>query len=283
MALKKKTLKAIEGHIERFKAYKKLKAVGAHGITREQLRDLIRNGWIRPMEKIDAPVTTAYLVTHAQTVNIATAPKTVQTGALNFLDRMMDRYIGKAADQLKSDVLSIVEGTLMPITDRREGNEIYQALQDPKLHSKNLRGLLKDKVENWEYRWRTIVGTELNRASNWGAMDAILHNNPAKLPQEITVFKQGNRPGHGACKHCAKFWYMDDGVTPRVYRMAELVNNGTNIGKKAKDWQPTVDSTHPNETHILHELKPGYGFINGSLEYVDLDHDEYKKQKGLKP
>lgn len=304
MALSKKAQKKIEKLVELYKAYLKLKSIGPSAITREQLRDLIRQGWIKSNEKIQAPVTTSYLLTHAQTAEVsqahaeeaaenegmiahvpaaAKAPrqasKTTQAGALDFLDRMMDRYIGKAADQLKTDILTTVEGTIMPIIDRREGKEIYEALQDKDLYKKNLRNLLKDKVDNWEHRWRTIVGTELNRASNWGAMDAILTNNPASQPDQIMVYKQGNKPGHGACKYCSKFWYLEDGITPRVYTMAELAANGSNVGRKAKDWLPTIDSTHPNETHILRELKPGFGFVNGSLEYVGKDHSEIDHQR----
>jgi len=302
MALKKKTQTAIEKHVERYKAFVKFKTIGPTGVTRNQLRDLITSGWIKPMEKVSAPVLTSYMIAHNMTAEASahhdavaggtTAPssggqppkpiiasKTTQKGALDFLDRMMDRYIGKAADQLKTDILTTVEGTLMPIIDRSEGGQIYEALQDPKLYSKNLRNLLRDKVKNWEHRHRTIIGTELNRASNWGAMDAILSNNPAKGPEALTVYKQGNKPGHGACKYCSKFWYLEDGITPRVYTMAELAANGSNVGRKAKDWLPTIDSTHPNETHILRELKSGFGFVNGSIEYVGPDHDEIKKQR----
>jgi hypothetical protein len=316
MAISKKTQKAIEQHVDRYKLYMKYKTVGPHSITRNQLRDLIVSGWIPSFDKVQAPVLASYMLAHSQTANASVAndkiaaggsggagngggstagagdagqspklpppiiaSKTTQRGALDFLDRMMDRYIGKAADQLKTDILSTVEGQLMPIIDRREGGVIFEALQDPKIHSKNLRGLLTDKVEGWEHRWRTIIGTELNRASNWGAMDAILSNNPSKGPEALTVYKQGNKPGHGACKYCTKFWYMEDGITPRVYTMAELAANGSNVGRKAKDWLPTIDSTHPNETHILRELKPGFGFVNGSIEYIGIDHDEFGNQR----
>jgi hypothetical protein len=304
MSISKKTEKAIQMHVDRYKAYMKFKAIGPSGVTRNQLRDLISSGWIKPMEKVSAPVLNSYLITHAQTAEVSAkhenislglkqdnpdatqpvrAPVTTQQGALNFLDRMMDRYIGKAADQLKTDILSTVEGAIMPILDRREGAIVYEALQDKTLHTKNLRNLLTNKVDNWQHRYRTIIGTELNRASNWGAMDAILSNNPAKGPEQLMVYKQGNKPGHGACKYCTKFWYLSDGITPRVYTMAELAANGSNVGRKAKEWLPTIDSTHPNETHIMRELKPGFGFVNGSIEYIGKDYNELETQKKTNP
>lgn len=280
MAISKKALKKIDERVALYKQYIRYLAVGPQGLTQKELKNLILEGLIQYSTRVRAPMAEAYLGTHQQmlTGKIAT-PKSIQQGALDFLDRMMDRYSGKAVDQLKSEILSTIEGTINPIIDRREGQQIYEALQDKNLHKKNLRGLLKDKVDNWEYRWRTIVDTELNRASNWGAMDAILHNNQAKSPDQITVYKIGNKPGHGSCKYCAKFWYMEDGVTPRTYKLSELAANGTNIGKKAKDWLPTVDSTHPNETHTLHEIRPGYGFVNGNIDYVGDKHDEYDNQR----
>ena len=282
VVISKTAQKMIEQAVARFKAFLRFKAVGPQSLTRAELLDLMRSGLLTTDEKIkvQAPVQEAYLDTHAQMVDDGPAPKQVRDGALNFLERMMDRYTGKMADQMKTDVVTAVEHNLLPFTDRGEGGIIYEALQDKELWKKNLRGILKGKVDNWEYRYKTIINTELNRASNWGAMDAILHNNSELAPEQITVFKQGNKPGHGACKYCAKFWYMDDGMTPKVYKMSELIANGSNIGKKAADWLPTVDSTHPNETHILSELKPGFGFRNGSLEWVDENHDEHNHQRG---
>ena len=305
--LSNKAVAKINTAITRFKARARFLTLGPLGVSREELRDLIRSGWIKGTEKVASPVLTSYLLTNKQTteahlneaqimeddedveraknarpiVASSSSPqaKTSQRAALDFLERTMGRYIDKSTDQLTADIMSSVEGALMPIIDRREGAAIYEALQDKDLYSKNLRGLLNDKVENWQYRWRTIIGTELNRASNWGAMDAILANNPAMGPHELMVYKQGNKPGHGACKYCAKFWYLEDGITPRVYLMSELAANGSNIGRKAKDWMPTVDSTHPRETHIMREIKVGFGFVNGSLEYIGKNHNEIKNQQ----
>lgn len=46
---------------------------------------------------------------------------------------------------------------------------------------------------------------------------------------------------------------------------------------------PTIDATHPNESHILSELRPGFGFINGEIEWMSKDHNEYDKQQGKNP
>lgn len=282
MAISKKAQAQIEKAVARYKAYIRYKAVGPQALTREELKELIRSGMLTKETVTQAPVHEAYLHVHSQ-VATTPAPRQVRDGALDFLERMIQRYSDKLGEQIKTDVLTAVEHNIMPFSDRREGQAIYEALKDKDIWKKNLRTLLKDKVQNWEYRYRTIINTELNRASNWGSMDAILHDNAHLDPSQITVFKQGNKPGHGACDHCAKFWYLEDGITPRVYKMSELIANGSNIGRKAKDWLPTIDSTHPNETHLLSELKPGFGFVGGGLEWISDAHDEYARQRGQKP
>jgi hypothetical protein len=255
------------------------RTVGAQTMTRAQLKDLFNSQFVKFLGPTEVPVLEAYLKTHEQ-IAVEIAPRAVRDGAINFLERMHTRYVTKLADQMSADINSAIEGNLMPIIDRQEGAAIYEVLKDPKHHTKNLRSILTDRVENWQFRYKTIVTTELNRASNWGAMDAIIHNSPELTTDEIVVFKQGNKPGHGACKHCEKFWYLFDGITPRVYKLSELISNGSNIGKKAKDWMPTVDSTHPNESHVLSELKPGFGFVNGEITYIGKEHNEYIKQRG---
>lgn len=278
--LSKKAQSMIDKIVARYKAYLRFKSVGPQACTRAELLELVRSGMLTKEKKVESPVGEAYLHVHEQLVDNTPAPRQVRDGALDFLERMHARYTDKLTDQVASDIQSSIEGSIMPFANRRDGEAVYEALQaDKDLWKQNLRGMLKDKVDNWEFRYKTIISTELNRASNWGAVDAILHNNPELEPGQITVYKQGNKPGGGACSACSHLWYMPDG-TPKTYKMSELLANGTNIGRKQKDWLATIDSTHPNCSHILSELKPGFGFVNGSLEWISHGHDEYKKQKG---
>lgn len=278
MALKKKTLTKIEQAIEHFVNYLRYKSVGPHILSKDQLKKLVMLGYINSKEVPRTAVIEAYTKTHDLALDDAPAPRVMRQGAVDFLERMFDGYSQKAGQQLKTDLMATIESHLMPLFDRREGQAIYEVLKDPKIHSKYVGNALRGVVKNWESRWKTIVGTELNRASNWGSMDAIITNNPEKQPDEIIVYKIGPYDG-ATCQYCKKFWFLEDGKTPRLYKMSELMANGSNIGRKAREWKPTIDSTHPNERHILHELKPGYGFVNGSLQYISKDHSEFTKQR----
>jgi hypothetical protein len=151
-------------------------------------------------------------------------------------------------------------------------------LKDRNAHLSNLSHILEDKVDDWQNRWRLIVSTELSRASNYGAMDAIITNNKDKTPEDIFVYKTGPHDPR-VCKECKSFWFLGDSMTPRVYRLNELTANGSNIGKKRADWQPSIDNTHPGERHLMYELRPGWGFSGGQLTYVSKEHSEYDKQR----
>lgn len=281
MALKPATTAKINKSMQRFVAYLKYRAIGAHALTRAELKDLARSGLITPTTAPKATVARSYLTTHAQSAAIP-APKNTRDAAIDFLERMFARYADKSAQQLTSDLLGRIEAGLMPFTNRQEGASVYNLLRDKTTSQKYIGNALNDTVKEWRNRWKLIVDTELARASNYGAMDAILHSNQNKPPEDIHVYKVGPHDGQ-VCDECRRFWFWQDGVTPRVYTMSELIAGGSNIGRKRKDWRPTVDNTHPNERHfILQELKPGYGFSGSKKTYIGKDHDEFALQRGIK-
>lgn len=62
----------------------------------------------------------------------------------------------------------------------------------------------------------------------------------------------------GACSHCVKH-YLTGGIgsRPRVFTISELEANGTNIGRKQKDWKPTFSPLHPFCRCNAHEYEEG--------------------------
>lgn len=81
------------------------------------------------------------------------------------------------------------------------------------------------------------------------------------------------------CKWCKKFWFLSDGVTPKVYKLSELAANGSNMGKKTSEWAPTLGITHPNGRHYLLELPINWGFEGGKLTFKGIGHNEYEEQR----
>ena len=62
----------------------------------------------------------------------------------------------------------------------------------------------------------------------------------------------------GACTHCVKH-YLTGGIgsRPRLFTIGELEANGTNIGRKQKDWKPTFSPLHPFCRCNAHEYEEG--------------------------
>jgi hypothetical protein len=283
MPLKPGTIKKIQIAINRFSAYLRFSSLGAHTLTVAELKDLARVGYIGKHKAPGAAIAEAYLTTLLdQKHPTSNIPKTTREGTISYLERMAALYSDKVASELGTDIMTTLETHFLPFVDRKEGKEVYEMLSNPKNHNKYLGNMLNNKVKNWTHRWDKIVKTETVRAANWGAADATLHNNPGKTPHEIHVYKQGSHDYAGSCALCKKFWFTPDG-TPRIYRMGELLANGTNIGKKQKDWKATVDATHPHCVHIMEQVKPGYGFVNGKLAFISADHDALKAQESKFP
>ena len=82
----------------------------------------------------------------------------------------------------------------------------------------------------------------------------------AKLQGEAESIIQGNspisddkgdtlvykRPASDACAKCKQLYLESDGVTPKIFKMSDLLSKGTNYGKRQSDWVPTLGVIHPN-------------------------------------
>jgi hypothetical protein len=79
------------------------------------------------------------------------------------------------------------------------------------------------------------------------------------------------------CKECLRLHMLPDGNTPKVYKMSEL-----SMGyHKRGDDRPSAAGAHPHCRCSLSQLPPGWGFKNGFISFVSLEHDEYKKQRNI--
>lgn len=72
----------------------------------------------------------------------------------------------------------------------------------------------------------------------------------------------------GACRHCIRL-YLTNGIgsKPRIFKLSTLLANGSNIGRKAKDWKPVVGPTHPWCRCTLSEYDSRYEFNPDTRRY----------------
>lgn len=94
---------------------------------------------------------------------------------------------------------------------------------------------------DWGRNWQRIVYTEMHNAFEFGRAAQIQRLTGENDPE---VYKH---TFGGVCRHCIKA-YLTHGLSspPRIFKLSELVANGTNIGKKAIDWLPVLGAMHPH-------------------------------------
>ena len=104
---------------------------------------------------------------------------------------------------------------------------------------------LREKTNDWERDWHRVAHTEMWSAKCQGEVEAILQGeSPLSNDKEDTEVYC--KPGPNACPKCKQLYLERDGVTPKVFKLSQLISNGSNYGKKQADWKPCVPPLHPN-------------------------------------
>jgi hypothetical protein len=108
---------------------------------------------------------------------------------------------------------------------------------------KSVTNIISDighKTGDWSKDLGRIVDTEMNNIFQRGRAVQIAKENPGKDP---LVYKD---TFEGACRHCIALYLTKGlGSEPRVFKLSQLIANGSNIGRKVKDWLPTLSGVHP--------------------------------------
>jgi hypothetical protein len=108
---------------------------------------------------------------------------------------------------------------------------------------KSVTNIISDighRTQDWSKDLGRIVDTEMNNIFQRGRVVEIMRQNPGSDP---LVYKDVYA---GACRHCIALYLTDGlGSAPRLFKLSVLVANGSNIGRKVKDWRATVDGCHP--------------------------------------
>lgn len=107
-------------------------------------------------------------------------------------------------------------------------------------------------TKDWARDWHRIAVTEKQTAMQRGVADYYRD----EYGGDTLVAK---RAMPDACKHCQRLHNGPDGQ-PRIFRLRDLEENGTNVGRRAADWLPVVGTVHPNCQCQLVRVPDGWGF-----------------------
>lgn len=148
-----------------------------------------------------------------------------------------------------------------------EYRQLDNSVKEGILRRKSVQSItnnISNRLQDWNRDWGRIVETEMQDIYCLGKAQIIMEKHGTEALVYKHVFPQ-------ACSHC-RHLYTTGGIgsKPRIFKISQLISNGDNIGRKAKDWKPVLGTTHPfcydDQTEVLTK--------NGFILFSDLKGDE---------
>ena len=104
---------------------------------------------------------------------------------------------------------------------------------------KELASELFHATPDWARNWVRVANYNLHSCFNQARAKEIERIYGIDSEVYFYVYPQ-------ACKTCVKL-YLTNGIgsKPKIFKLSEIIENGSNIGRKQKDWKQTINSTHP--------------------------------------
>lgn len=295
MIVSKDKIKAIKERIRIRHNYFILRTLGVNQLTDAEIRELDELGFdTTPHEDYIAD---AYIAGHTRGAvepsrfseeqhnnwkhtRVHPALTDTERYAIEHFKENIAQNTQKLSTQVQQTVENLIrEGNLKQrnfVQTEKTGRIFIEGIQEHKT-VQEVAKQLRDGTEDFARDWKRVVSTELNNAQSFGAADAMVKRNEGvKEPHEVYCYKILVQDA-ALCDYCRKFYLNPDG-TPKVYKVSELMKNGTNYGKKPSEWKPVIGSVHPNCRDRLVELPDGWGFRPGSdrLEYIGPDYIHYE-------
>ena len=122
---------------------------------------------------------------------------------------------------------------------------------------------------------KRIAENEVNTAKNIGILEGITKISAITGVDDPTVAFLGPLDNE-TCEECKRVLWLPDQITPKVFKLSE-VSHGYH--KRGTD-VPSMSGCHPACRSTLTMISRGFGFKNGQIAYISLDHDEYAAQRG---
>lgn len=183
-----------------------------------------------------------------------------EAAAIEIAQQTAGLYCHGLGNRLENEILSAYN--LEDLQLRQETMELIQDETASALSrhrgARNLASRLAEVTQDYSRDWTRIANTELHDAQEHGFAAAVRNEHG----RDTLVAKLTNPD---ACAACIRA-YTEDG-RPRIFTLAELEENGTNVGRKQADWLPVVGVMHPHCDCRLIHVPAGFGFNEfGQLE-----------------
>lgn len=135
---------------------------------------------------------------------------------------------------------------------KKEMNLLSSLSLDEGMTKTQMKRALREVTKDNEQDFDMVIRSELMNQSQKSFAQEILEGKSiySNRGEDTKVFK---RPNPNACPHCKRL-YLDQDGRPRVFKLKDLLENGSNVGRKVADWKPVVGITHPHCQCILEVL-----------------------------
>lgn len=187
-------------------------------------------------------------------------------------------YIKGMGNKIKDSLSSTISEEEMKIAvaerEREVETAIREELTEGVLKRKSVQSIVSSlghRLDEWNRDWGRIVATEMENIFQIGIAQTIMkeHGIHAKVYKEVFP---------GACRMCLNaYTTAGAGSKPVIFDLSELIANGTNIGRKSKDWKPVLTNIHPFCRCMLRHVPDGYEWDDKTQSFEPKKADESKR------
>jgi len=234
-----------------------------------QIEDFVRDGYFvgylggkDPLEKMS----------HSQ-LKKTSKPKlnNLEEYSIEHSKEVLDSYIQKLSQAAQTNVETLIREYNKKYKDNLMVNRLFTMALRSKEANKSVSQLatdMRDLTGDMARDWDRVAATEMTNIINTGMVDTIVKMNPETHPDEIIVFKRVVNDAD-LCRSCKRLHLENDGSTPKIYRLSQVLANGTNVGKKPNSWDMIINATHPYCRCSIVQLPAGFIFNEeGRMKFV---------------
>jgi hypothetical protein len=190
----------------------------------------------------------------------------IEKDALKGLLVTADGYVESLKNKTKSN-----------LTDRLDGLAKEASIRNEAVDQEDVRRAIGEEMRKALANLIAIAESESTKLRNIGTLMSITRMAETVGDNDPTVFFVPVRDG-STCKECIRLHCMPDGVTPKLWKFSDLKQGYHKRGEN----NPSAFGLHPHCRCTLIYYSKGTGFdAQGRNVFVDLEHDEYKKQNKI--
>lgn len=104
---------------------------------------------------------------------------------------------------------------------------------------RELSSELGHKTGDWARDFDRIADYTMHNAYQHGIASQLIKQYGDECNVFFSVY-------NGACEHCQRI-YLTNGIgsEPKIFKLKDVIANGSNIGRKVVDWLPSISPLHP--------------------------------------